>query len=90
MSKLEFKQNKKEISLKLSILRSNTRRVKIHIDTNCMKPSENEYEELDQEDEESDEDHNYDESDIDEISNDDIYYESEQEIELNDDEIESV
>lgn len=86
MSKLEFKQNKKEISLNLSILRSNSRCVKIHIDTNCMKPSENEREE-DDEDE-----HNYeedDDSDADEISNDDIYYD-EQEIELNSDEIESV
>lgn len=93
MSKIEFKQTANEISLNLFILKGNKRRINIHIDTNCIKTSddetdsnENGYEEVDREEED------------DEISNGDIYLESdddeidydEQEIELNDDGIESV
>jgi hypothetical protein len=93
MSKITFKQNKNEISLNLLILRSNKRNINIHIDTDCLRTSDeenDEYEEVeeDEEEEEEEEEHNY-ESDIDEISNDDIYYD-EQEILLNKDEIESI
>jgi hypothetical protein len=88
MSKIEFKQTKNEMILNLFILKGNKRRINIHVDTNCIKTSddetdsnENRYDEVDREEEE------------DEMSNDDIYLESdddeieydEQEIELNDD-----
>jgi hypothetical protein len=91
MSKITFTQNKKEIILNLFVLQGNKRKINIHIDTDCIRTS-------DEMSDDGEEEHNY-ESDIDEISNDDIYYESEseqeidydeQEIELNDDEIESI
>ena len=48
MSKIEFKQNKKEMTVNLFILKSNKRNINIHIDTDCIRTSD--------EDEDSDSD----------------------------------
>ena len=48
MSKIVFKQNKKEMTVNLFILKSNKRNINIHIDTDCIRTSD--------EDEDSDSD----------------------------------
>ena len=40
MSKIVFKQNKKEMTVNLFILKSNKRNINIHIDTDCIRTSD--------------------------------------------------